>query len=157
MVKVKVVWVGKTKEDWIKRGIGHYRRLLKRFADLEVIEIKAEKLTKSRAPRAVLNAEGERILRHTKESRSCVVLDEKGKSLDSEGFARWLEEEINQRHTELVFILGGPLGLSPQVLGACPTRLSLSRMTFTHGMSRVILLEQIYRAFSILKGTGYHK
>jgi 23S rRNA (pseudouridine1915-N3)-methyltransferase len=157
LVKVEVVWVGKTKEDWIKRGIGYYQKLLKRFADLEVIEIKAEKLTKSRAPQTVLSAEGKRILRHTRKSSSCIALDARGKSLDSKGFARWLEEEINQQHTELVFILGGPLGLSPQVVSACATRLSLSKMTFTHEMSRVILLEQIYRAFSILKGTGYHK
>jgi len=87
----------------------------------------------------------------------CIALDVKGASKSSESFAQFFEENLNRGYHELTFILGGALGLSQRVLDACSIKLSLSQMTFTHEMSRVILLEQIYRAFSILKRTKYHK
>jgi 23S rRNA (pseudouridine1915-N3)-methyltransferase len=88
----------------------------------------------------------------------CVLpLGQKGEELSSESFAGWLEEKLSLGQGEFIFVLGGVLGLTPKVQSACSFRLSLSEMTFTHEMSLVILLEQIYRAFSILKGTNYHK
>ena len=157
MVKIKVIAVGKTREGWIKEGILHYQKLLKKYVELELLEIREEKITKSKRKQTILDVEAERILRHLKKSSLCLALDAKGKSLSSESFAKQLEENLSRGYSEFVFILGGALGLSRKVLNVCPIKLSLSQMTFTHEMSRLILLEQIYRAFSILKGTGYHK
>ena len=157
MVKIKVIAVGKIKESWIKEGMLHYQKLLKKYVELELVEIKEEKITKSRDTETILDAEAERILRYIEKHSLCVALDVKGKNLRSESFAKLLEENLSRGYSEFVFILGGALGLSRRVLDACPIKLSLSQMTFTHEMSRLILLEQIYRAFSILKGTKYHK
>lgn len=157
MVRIKVISVGKTKEKWIKEGISHYQKLLKKYAELQLVEIKEEKITKSRAAEDILDGEAERILKHVDASGLSVALDRTGEKLSSEELAGWLGEKISLGHGEFTFILGGALGLSPRVLSTCASRLSLSRMTFTHEMSLAILLEQIYRAFSILKGTKYHK
>ncbi len=121
------------------------------------MEIKEEKITKSRAAEDILDAEAERILKHVDASSLSVALDRTGEKLSSEELAGWLGEKQNTGHNQFTFILGGALGLSARVLSTCAFRLSLSRMTFTHEMSLVILLEQIYRAFSILKGTKYHE
>ncbi|MGB7062054.1 MAG: 23S rRNA (pseudouridine(1915)-N(3))-methyltransferase RlmH [Candidatus Zixiibacteriota bacterium] len=157
MVKIKIISVGKTKESWIKEGISHYQKLLKRYAELQLVEIKEEKITKSRAAEDILDAEAERILKHIDTTSLTIALEQKGEKLSSEGFAGLLGKKLSLGRGEFTFILGGALGLSPRVLSSCSFRLSLSEMTFTHEMSLVILLEQIYRAFSILKGTKYHK
>lgn len=163
MVKVKIVAVGRTKQAWIKEAILHYRKLLCRYAQVELVEVKEEKITESRRAEAVLKVEAERILKHLNKSGAgssknlCVAMQVKGKQQNSEEFARMLCSKLNQGYDEFTFVVGGALGLSRRVTHACPVSLSLSRMTFTHQMSRVLLMEQIYRAFSILKGTGYHK
>ena len=87
----------------------------------------------------------------------CIALDVGGEELASEQFADLLQKNLNRGHDSFTFILGGALGISEKILQACPVKLSLSRMTFTHELSRIIILEQIYRAFSILAGTKYHK
>jgi 23S rRNA (pseudouridine1915-N3)-methyltransferase len=157
LVKIKIISVGKTKESWIKEGVSHYQKLLKRYAELQLIEIKEEKVTKSRAAEDILDAEAERILKHLDTTSLSIALEHKGEKLSSEEFAVWLGEKLSLGRGEFTFVLGGALGLSPKVQSACSFRLSLSRMTFTHEMSLLILLEQIYRAFSILKGSKYHK
>jgi 23S rRNA (pseudouridine1915-N3)-methyltransferase len=157
LVKIKVISVGKTKESWIKEGIRHYQKLLRRDAELQPVQIKEEKITKSRAAEEILDVEAERILKHLDKTSLSVALDRDGKQLSSEDFAVWLGEKLSLGHSELIFVVGGALGLSRKVLNDCSFRLSLSRMTFTHEMSLVILLEQIYRALSIIKGTKYHK
>jgi len=163
LVKIKVLVAGKTKEEWIKQGMLHYLRLLRKYCKTEVVEVKEEKATSSKDVKAILDAEGERIIeRLRKESGSgssvlSVALDKGGKELSSEGLAHLLKQEMNRGSSEFIFILGGPLGLSPRVLNSCRLKLSLSRMTFTHEMSRMILSEQLYRAFSILHGSDYHK
>jgi 23S rRNA (pseudouridine1915-N3)-methyltransferase len=163
LVKIKLLAVGRTKEEWIKQGLLHYNKLLKRDAQVEFVEVKDERITKPRETNAILKAEADRILKFMEESSPTgsstlyVALDKEGKQLSSEDLAHLFREKLNRGYSEFIFVLGGALGLSPQVLDACQMRLSLSQMTFTHEMSRIILLEQIYRAFSILKGTDYHK
>lgn len=163
MVRIKVIAIGKSKENWIKEEIFHYKKLLKRYVDLELLEIKEERIIKSKEIQAILDAEAERIFRCLEKSDSMkfpnllISLDVGGENLSSEDFARLLKENLNQGYNEFTFILGGATGLSRKVLDICPFKLSLSQMTFTHEMSKLILLEQIYRAFSILKGTSYHK
>ena len=157
MVKIKVVAIGKTREGWIKEGILHYQKLLKKYVELELIEIKEEKITKSRGIETILDAEAEKVLRYTKRPSLCIALDITGKDISSESFARLLEENLNRGYGEFIFILGGALGLSRKVLDVCPIKLSLSQMTFTHEMSRLILVEQLYRACTIMRGEKYHK
>ena len=157
MVKVKLIVVGKTKEDWIKEGIKHYQTLLKKYVDLKIIEIKEEKITKAKDEKTILDSEGERIARHLEKKALRIVLDAKGKEFSSERFANFLKERLNRGYNHFIFILGGALGVSEKILEVCPVKLSLSQMTFTHELSRIIILEQIYRAFSILAGTKYHK
>jgi 23S rRNA (pseudouridine1915-N3)-methyltransferase len=163
LIKIKVLAVGKTKEEWIRRGTDHYCKLLGRYARTELVEVREEKITDSGRTGAILEAEAGRILRCLRKEEPAgsshlhVALDKGGRQLNSEGMARLLKESLNSGHSQFTFILGGALGLSPRVLDDCQITLSLSQLTFTHEMSRVILLEQIYRAFSILTGTGYHK
>ena len=157
MVKIKLIVVGKTKEDWIKEGIYHYQKLLKKYVDLKIIEIKEEKITKSKDEKTILDSEGERIARHLEKEALRIVLDAKGKEFSSEKFAGFLKENLNRGYNHFIFILGGALGVSEKILEVCPVKLSLSQMTFTHELSRIIILEQIYRAFSILAGAKYHK
>jgi 23S rRNA (pseudouridine1915-N3)-methyltransferase len=157
LVKIIIISVGKTKERWIEEGVSHYRKLLKKHAELQLVEIKGEKITKSKATEDILDTEAERVLKHLDTTSLSIALDRKGKKLSSEDFAAWLGEKLSLGQGEFTFVLGGALGLSGEVLNACRSRLSLSQMTFTHEMSLVILLEQLYRALSILKGTSYHK
>jgi 23S rRNA (pseudouridine1915-N3)-methyltransferase len=157
LVKVKLIVVGKTKEDWIKEGIRHYQKLLKKYVDLEIVEVKEESITNSKNKKTVLDAEGGRIVRYLEKDALRIALDLKGKEFSSEGFANLLKENLNHGHNYFIFILGGALGVSEKILEVCPVKLSLSQMTFTHELSRIIILEQIYRAFSILAGTKYHK
>ena len=157
MIKVKLILVGKTKETWIKEGIRHYQKLLGKYAEVQIIEIKEEKITRSKDERSILNAEGQRISKYLKKDTLCIALDVRGDKPTSEQFADLLEKSLNRGHNSFTFLLGGALGVSERILRACPVKLSLSRMTFTHELSRVIILEQVYRAFSILAGTKYHK
>lgn len=157
MIRIKVIAVGKTKEEWIKGGILHYQKLLKKYAELKWVEIREAKIIRSREAKFILEDEAERILSSVGKSSLCIALDVKGENRSSEDFAKFFEDNLNRGYSEFTFILGGALGLSRKVLDACQFTLSLSQMTFTHEMSRVILLEQIYRALSILKGTKYHK
>ena len=156
MVKIKLIAVGKTKEDWIREGLKHYQKLLKKYTDLEIIEIKEEKITKSKDEKAILDSEGKKISKYLKNALS-IVLDIGGEEFTSEEFAKFFEKSLLYGHNHFIFILGGAFGLSEKILEACPVKLSLSKMTFTHEISRIIILEQIYRAFSILAGTKYHK
>jgi len=157
LVKIKLVVMGKTKEDWIKEGINHYQKLLKKYVDLKIIEIKEEKITKSKDEKTILDSEKERIAKHLEKNALRIVLDAKGKEFSSEKFANLFKENLNRGYNHFIFILGGALGVSEKILEVCPVKLSLSQMTFTHELSRIIILEQIYRAFSILAGTKYHK
>jgi 23S rRNA (pseudouridine1915-N3)-methyltransferase len=163
LIKIKLLTVGRTKEEWIKQGLLHYSKLLKRDAKIEFVEVKDEKVLKSKETAAILEVEAERILKYMKEetpagsSTLYIALDKEGKQLSSEDWTEFLREKLNRGYSEFVFVLGGALGLAPRIFEACRISLSLSKMTFTHEMSRIILLEQIYRAFSILKGTDYHK
>ena len=163
ILQIKIIAVGKTKEGWIKEGTAHYEKLLRGYAELQLLELQEEKITRSRRPESILETEAERILKILEHSHSkgplelCLALDVSGRHLSSDGFARLLEQNLGRGYSRFNFVIGGALGLSRKVLDSCSANLSLSPMTFTHEMSRIILLEQIYRAFSILKGTGYHK
>lgn len=157
MVKIRIIAVGKTKENWIKQAVLHYLKLLKRYVEVELVEIKTDKIKTSLSIKSVLEKEAKKILVLLKPSDLNVLFDVKGKYRSSEEFADFFENNLKRGYNEFTFLLGGPLGVSPKIRETCSVKLSLSPMTFTHEMSRVILLEQIYRAFSILQGSKYHR
>jgi 23S rRNA (pseudouridine1915-N3)-methyltransferase len=145
-MKIRLVWVGKTKERFIDEGIRKYSALLRHYADVTITEIREEK--GKDIPR-MLEKEGEKIM---KSGASCVLLDEKGKSLTSVGFAGFLEKQPG----DVTFVLGGAYGVSAGVKEAARETIALSRMTLTHEMSRLLLMEQLFRAFTIIHKRGYH-
>lgn len=157
MIRVKLITVGKIKENWIKEGVEHYKRLLKPRVDLDIAEIKEEKITDPHSAKYVLEKEAGRILSSLEKSSLGIALDVRGENMSSEDLAKFIEMCLNRGNNAFTFIVGGASGLSPKVISVCPVRLSLSRMTFTHEMARIILLEQIYRAFSIIRNSKYHK
>ncbi|MEJ2685238.1 MAG: 23S rRNA (pseudouridine(1915)-N(3))-methyltransferase RlmH [Candidatus Sulfobium sp.] len=145
-MKIRLIWVGKTKEQFVIEGMRKYLRLLKPFADVSVREIKEEKV---KDIHRMLEREGERILGLR---TPYVLLDEKGKMLTSVQFA----EFIFSHGPEINFVVGGAYGVSEDVKKAARGTIALSKMTFTHDMSRIFLLEQIYRSFAIMNKRGYH-
>lgn len=145
-MKIRVIWAGKTKEQFILEGINKFLRLLKPYAGVSITEVKEEK---GRPVEEMLEKEGERIL---KLQIPYVLLDEKGKNLSSPEFARFLEG----RGASVNFVLGGAYGVSDRVKERSAATIALSKMTFTHEMARLFLLEQVYRAFTIMQNRGYH-
>jgi 23S rRNA (pseudouridine1915-N3)-methyltransferase len=145
-MKIRLIWVGKTKEQFVIEGIRKYLRLLKPYADVSVKEIKEEKVKD--IPR-MLEREGERIL---KPRTPYLLLDERGRMLTSTQFA----EFIFSHGQEINFVVGGAYGVSEEVKKAAQGAIALSKMTFTHDMARIFLLEQIYRSFTIVNKRGYH-
>ena len=159
-MQVHVIAVGKIKEKFLRDGILEYEKRMRPYVKLQTIEIYEEKRPASTSPAvesAAKEKEGVRILAAIPEGSYVIVLDLQGQSWSSEelsgAFRRWELSGQNQ----LAFVIGGDLGLSPSVLARSDLSLSLSRMTFTHPMARLLLVEQVYRAFRILRGEPYHK
>lgn len=145
-MKIKVIWPGKTKEQFILEGIKKYLKLLRPYADVSIIEIKEEK---GGDIRKMIEKEGERIL---KLQAPYTLLDEKGEALTSGEFAGY----ITEHKPPVNFVLGGAYGVSEEVKKTAKNTISLSKMTFTHEMSRLFFLEQLYRTFTIMHKRGYH-
>lgn len=145
-MKIRVVWTGKTKEQFIHDGIRKYAGLLRPYAKVSITEIKEEK---GKDIQRMIEKEGERIM----DLRvPYVLLDEKGRNQTSSEFADFISSQIS----ELVFVLGGPFGVSDAVKATAKDTIALSRMTFTHEMARLFLFEQLFRAFTIINKRGYH-
>ena len=157
MVRLKFIFVGKTKEPWISEGLRHYQKMLSNLASLKVQMVRDEKVTQRISEKVVLEKEGERVLRYLDNKAFSLALDHRGKTLSTEELAVLFKSKMNQGYNEFVLITGGVLGLSRKVVDSADFKLSLSRMTFPHQLVRLILLEQVYRTFSIIKGRRYHK
>lgn len=159
-MKITVLTVGKVKEKYFTAAIAEYAKRLSRYCKLEILEVSDEK-TPDKAPEAVnrqiKEKEGERILAQIKEDAYVIALAIEGKSLSSEQLAEKIHQLTVNGKSHLVFVIGGSLGLSEAVLKRADYSLSFSPMTFPHQLMRVILLEQIYRAFKINTGEPYHK
>jgi 23S rRNA (pseudouridine1915-N3)-methyltransferase len=153
---VRIIWVGKTRNSSIQALISDYLERLRHLTSCEIIETRDFSKGKDPGGARRLAAEAVEIKRNLGAGR-VVALDENGAQFTSGDFARWFEKELNQGTRELAFVLGGPLGMSPELGEHAHLRLSLGRMTWTHEMCRVLLLEQLYRAFSILRNIPYHK
>ncbi len=159
-MKITIICVGKIKEKYFTMAISEYVKRLSRYCKLEIIEVSDEK-TPDQASEAEENQikklEGERILKNIKDGAYLFVLAIEGKMLSSVELADKVEQLGVSGNSHLIFIIGGSLGLSEDVLSRADYKLSFSKMTFPHQMMRVILLEQIYRAYRINSNQPYHK
>ncbi len=155
-MKITLLIVGKTEEAYLKEGIDKYIKRLKHYAKIDVTEIAELKNTRALTPEQQKTKEGEMILKKITATDFVILLDEKGMELSSAQFAAYMDKKAVGSVTNLVFIVGGPYGFDPLVYGRANDRLSLSRMTFSHQMVRLFFAEQLYRAFTIIKGEPYH-
>ena len=159
-MKIKIVTVGKLKEKYLKDGIAEYSKRISRFATVEMIELADEK-TPDRASdsenQKILELEGNRILSKIGDREFVIVLAIEGKTLSSEEFSNQLEQASINGYSTLTFVIGGSLGLSHQVKKRANLFLSFGRLTLPHQLMRLVLIEQIYRAFTIQQGSPYHK
>ena len=158
-MKIRIVAAGRLKEKYLREGVAEYEKRLAPFASVELLETREEYMLEnpSEAQRQqALAKERERLLRLVPEKSFLIVLDVKGKLLSSEALAKELAGLALQGRSDLTFLIGGAFGLSPAVRECADLRISFSPMTFTHQMVRLLLYEQIYRAFKINRGEKYH-
>lgn len=159
-MNIDIVCIGKLKEAFWRDAVGEYSKRLKRFCNFNIIELKEARLPANASEadeEAVKVSEGESIINAIKDNSYVVALDIKGKELDSEQLAEKLRALMTDGVSSFVFVIGGSLGLSEAVLRRADLRLSFSRMTFPHQLMRVILSEQLYRSFKIIRNEAYHK
>lgn len=152
-MKLRLIWVGKSQEPWVKTGIDEYAGRIRRYAPLEIVEAKEEK---GALPEQMQQREGERIMKLIPKGSRLILLDETGRQLTSAEFAALAGKYRDASVPELCFVIGGAYGFSPELRRLADESLALSKMTFTHQMIRPFFLEQLYRAFTILNGEGYH-
>jgi 23S rRNA (pseudouridine1915-N3)-methyltransferase len=155
-LKLSMLWVGRTKDRRMAGLLDDYAERVRRYCRFEIIEIKDAARGGASAPAKRMEEEGRRILRSLRPGELRVALDEGGKELTSTGFASFLGRALEGTPAGVKFIIGGPYGLSEEVKSAAAHRCSLSKMTLTHDMARLVAMDQIYRAFTILRGEGYH-
>lgn len=159
-MNITILCVGQIKEKYFRDAIAEYQKRLIRYCKLQMIEVADEK-TKENASEAendlIRKKEGERLLKHIKDSDYCITLEIDGKMLTSEGLSKEIDRLGLAGKSSLVFVIGGSIGLDTAVLKRSDYALSFSKMTFPHQLMRVILLEQIYRSYRIMRGEPYHK
>ena len=156
-MKIKIIALGKIKENFLKAGIDEFLKRLTPYASIEIIEIPAIEIKDENLTNKVLEEEGQKILSHIKPQSYVITMEIKGKMFSSEEFAQKIEELTNDGTSEIVFVIGSSCGISPIVSERANLKMSMSKMTFLHQFARLILVEQIYRAFKIIKGETYHK
>ena len=155
-MKITLLTVGKTDKDWVKQGMDIYVSRLKHYIPFSITEIPELKNVSALSREQIKAKEGELILKNVKSADNLMLLDERGKEYSSVEFAKVLQDKINYEGKDIVFVIGGAYGFSEDVYRRANSRMSLSRMTFSHQMVRAIFAEQLYRAFTIIKGEPYH-
>ena len=157
---IRIVSVGKIKEKYFVAAIEEYKKRLSAYTLVEFIEVPDEKIPVNaslKEEEIVKRKEGERVLSKIKDTEYVILLDVYGKEIDSVEFSTSLSNKMTRGISSFTFVIGGSLGLSDELRNRANEKMSLSKMTFTHQFCKVILLEQIYRAFKIMKGETYHK
>ncbi len=157
---IRVICVGKVKESFFVNAIKEYSKRLSRYTKLEIVEVPDEKTPDSASEKEeeqIKNREGERILSKIRDTDYVITLAIRGKTYTSEAFSKELERLMNTGSSTIDFVIGGSLGTSDAVMKRSDAAVSFSEMTFPHQLMRVILLEQVYRAFRIMKHEPYHK
>lgn len=159
-MEINIISVGKIKEDYFKKAIEEYEKRLKAYCRVNFIELKDESEGKNLSDKdidIILDKEGKRILEKIKERSFIIVLDIKGRSIDSVEFSKKINDIMLDGISSIDFIIGGSLGISQEVKDKTNYSLSFSKFTFPHKLMKVILMEQIYRAFTIINNKTYHK
>ena len=157
---IQLLTVGKLKEKYLKQAIAEYEKRLGSYAKLHTVEVAEEHAPDNlndKEAEQVKQREGKRLLKHMKDDHYIIALAIEGKALSSEQFAAHLDQLMTYGKSHVTFVIGGSLGLSDDVLRRADLQLSFSRMTFPHQLMRLILLEQSYRGFRIIRGEPYHK
>lgn len=154
--KLHFLWVGETKNGALSQLERDYLERIGRFFPSSVITVPADK-NRSRSTGEIRDAESRRLLEAVPDGATLVVLDERGKHLTSKEFASWLDERLQSNPHGVAFVTGGDLGLSAEIRKRAAKVLALSMMTLPHEMARVILLEQVYRSCTLVRGIRYHK
>lgn len=155
-MKINLITVGKTDVNWVSEGVEIYSSRLKHYIPFSMDEIQELKNTSALAKEQIKAKEGELILKRLKPSDEVILLDERGKEYTSVEMARKMEDRLSRSGRDIVFVIGGAYGFSPEVYARADGKMSLSKMTFSHQMVRAVFLEQLYRAFTIIRGEPYH-
>jgi 23S rRNA (pseudouridine1915-N3)-methyltransferase len=155
-MKINLLLIGKTDDDYLKKGIDKYLKRLKHYIKVSVHIIPDLKNTRKITEDQQKQKEGEQILAKVATGDNLILLDENGKEFNSEQFAKHIEKKMITGTRCTVFVVGGPYGFSDEVYKRCNEKISLSPMTFSHQMVRLIFTEQLYRAMTIIKGEPYH-
>ena len=155
-MKISLIVVGKTEEEYLKTGISQYEQRLGHYASFQIKVIPALRNTKNFSVQQQKEKEGELILQVTEGCEQIILLDENGKGYRSVDFANYLQQHMNTGIKHLAFVVGGPFGFADSVYKKATGKISLSAMTFSHQMIRLLFVEQLYRAFTILKNEPYH-
>jgi 23S rRNA (pseudouridine1915-N3)-methyltransferase len=154
--RIRIISPGKDKQRWITLGCEHYQKLISRFADIELIHLADLKSVASLTPQEIMVKEAEQIRKRLTKG-PVIALDVRGKSMDSKGFARSIAHYQARGPGQLTFLIGGAYGLDDRLLKEVEASISLSSLTFSHQLVRLVFVEQLYRALSILHATPYHK
>lgn len=155
-MKITLLTVGKTDKDWVRQGMEIYVSRLKHYIPFAVVEIPELKNVSALTKDQIKTREGELILKNIKPTDDLILLDERGKEYTSVELAKVIQDKISYVGKDMVYVIGGAYGFSDAVYQRANSKISLSRMTFSHQMVRAIFVEQLYRAFTIMKGEPYH-
>mgnify|MGYP006292794763 FL=1 len=155
-MKITLVTIGKTENNYLKEGIDIYLKRLKHYISFSIMEIPAVKKSATHTPGVIKEKEAELLTKHILKADCIVLLDEKGKEMSSSEFSEFLQKKMNTGIRELIFVVGGAWGFHESVKKTAHHKISLSRLTFSHQMVRLFFVEQLYRAFTIIKGEAYH-
>ena len=159
-MKIKIFAIGKIKEKYLKNGINEYLERIKPYSQIEIVEVNDEPIVDNPHPSEIkkaIDTEGSRVLKLLKPNDYLIGLDLNKKEMTSPDFAEFLNKKFVSGGSNISFVIGGSYGLSDELKQRCNDSISLSKMTFLHQMTRLILLEQIYRAFKINRNETYHK
>lgn len=156
LMKITLITVGRTDIKWVKEGLDMYVSRLKHYVPFELLEIPELKNVSALTKEQIKLKEGELILKQLRPSDDVVLLDEHGREFRSVEFAENLRVKMSRVGRDMVFVIGGAYGFSPEVYSRAASKISLSKMTFSHQIVRTIFAEQLYRAFTIIKGEPYH-
>ena len=155
-MKITLLTVGKTDIDWVRKGLDIYMSRLKHYIPFNLVEIPELKNVSALSKDQIKVKEGELILKNVRPTDDLILLDEHGKEYTSIQLAKILQDKISYECKDMVFVIGGAYGFSDAVYARANSKISLSKMTFSHQMVRTIFAEQLYRAFTIMKGEPYH-
>ncbi len=155
-MKITLVVMGKTDQDYLKKGIEEYIQRLKHYTRFEIKELPSLKKTGNLPPDVIKQKEAEVFASQLAKADAIILLDERGKQYSSVDFSAFLQKQMNAGIRELAFVVGGAWGFDEALKKRAHNSISLSKMTFSHQMVRLFFAEQLYRAFTILKGEGYH-